>query len=75
MVEQGQTTGSRQKMVFSGISRANRLTRLISVPTAQIVPGGRLANGFDDYFGRAVEVAGAHHVQRAFGMHDHLTPG
>ena len=35
IVEQGQTTGSRQNTVLSGFSCARRLTRLISVPTAQ----------------------------------------
>ena len=40
MVEQGQTTESRQKTVLSGFSCAMRLTRLISVPTAHVVPLG-----------------------------------
>src|SRR5262245_29471979 len=40
IVEQGQITGSRQKIVLSGCSLARRETRLISVPTAQTDPGG-----------------------------------
>ncbi len=39
MVEQGQTTGSRQKIVRSGRSSASRFTRLISVPIASTSPG------------------------------------
>ena len=33
-------TGSRQKTCLSGSSASRRLTRLISVPTAQVVPAG-----------------------------------
>ena len=40
MVEQGQITGSRQKTCLSGFSFARRDTRLISVPTAQLLPAG-----------------------------------
>ena len=46
MVLQGQTTGSRQKTVLSGFSCARRLTRLISVPTAQTLPGAPSAMAF-----------------------------
>ena len=40
IVAHGQTTGSRQKTVLSGFSRASRETRLISVPTANFEPAG-----------------------------------
>ena len=40
MVEQGQTTGSRQKTTLSGFCLARRFTRLISVPTAHLLPEG-----------------------------------
>src|SRR3712207_7872762 len=40
IVEQGQITGSRQNTRLSGSSASSRLTRLISVPTAQVVPAG-----------------------------------
>ena len=56
IVEQGQTTGSRQKIVLSGCSFASRFTRLISVPTAQIVPAGDSRDHLDDELGRAVHV-------------------
>ena len=40
IVLQGQTTGSRQKIVLSGFWSWSRFTRLISVPTAQTDPAG-----------------------------------
>src|SRR5487761_2153068 len=40
IVEQGQTIGSRQKIVLSGCSRASRFTRLTSVPMAHTAPAG-----------------------------------
>src|SRR5579875_851667 len=40
IVEQGQTTGSRQKISCSGWAFASRCTRLISVPTAHLLPAG-----------------------------------
>src|SRR3990172_2986584 len=43
MVEQGQTTGSRQNTSLSGFSLARRLTRLISVATAHCEPVGAAA--------------------------------
>ena len=43
MVEQGQTTESRQKMVCSGCWLARRWTRLISVPMAKTEPAGAAA--------------------------------
>src|SRR3989304_2530537 len=41
MVEQGQTTGSRQKTSLSGFSRARRGTRLISGEKGNLEAGGR----------------------------------
>ena len=40
IVEHGQTTGSRQKIVCCGYSAARRCTRLISVPMAKVEPAG-----------------------------------
>src|SRR5438552_12635512 len=40
MVEHGQITGSKQKIVLFGFSFWSRLTRLISVPTAHFDPDG-----------------------------------
>src|SRR5699024_1833353 len=39
MVEHGQMTGSRQKIVMSGCWACKRFTRLISVPMANTSPG------------------------------------
>src|SRR5207237_7746118 len=41
--EEGQTTGARQKTGLFGFSFARRLTRLISVPTANFAPAGAAA--------------------------------
>ena len=46
MVEQGQITGSRQKMVCCGYSAASRLTMLISVPIANVVGSVAAAMAF-----------------------------
>ena len=40
IVEHGQITGSRQKIVCSGCWAARRCTRLISVPIAKVEPAG-----------------------------------
>ena len=54
IVEQGQTTGSRQKIVLSGCSLRQALDQVDLVPTAQIVPAGDSSIGLDDELGRAV---------------------
>ncbi len=43
MVEHGQTRGSRETTVLSGVSSSSRLTRWISVPTPITEPGGASA--------------------------------
>ena len=46
IVEHGQTTGSRQKIVCCGYSAARRCTRLISVPMAKVEPAGAASMAF-----------------------------
>ena len=72
MVEQGQITGSRQKIVLSGISFCRRRTRLISVPTAQVDPGCSSPNHINNVLGRPIHVRGLDHWQRTFRMDDDL---
>ena len=43
IVEQGQITGSRQKMVCCGYSAASLCTRFTSVPIAKVLPAGAAA--------------------------------
>ena len=43
MVEHGQTSGSRETTVLSGVSSSSRLTRWISVPTPMTEPAGASA--------------------------------
>ena len=40
MVEQGQVTGSREKIVLSWLLMASQLARLTSVPIPHLLPGG-----------------------------------
>ena len=70
MVEQGQTSGSRQTTVLSGDSSSRRLTRWISVATPMTDAGGRGVDGADDGVGRADEVAELDHLVGALGV-DH----
>ena len=67
IVAHGQTTGSRQKIVLSGFSRARRETRLISVPTAQAVRRG--PSVIVRVIGRAVHVGGGG-LHGALGVDD-----
>ena len=65
MVEQGQLTGSRQKIVLSGLLIASRFTKLISVPTAHFVPDGAslmvfLINSVDPLMSAASTVSLGH---------------
>ena len=41
IVEQGQTSGSRERIVLSGVSSSSRFTKWISVPTPMTEPEGR----------------------------------
>ena len=75
IVEQGQTTESRQKMVLSGFSAASRLTMLISVPMAMTLPGGGFVNEFLDVFGGSVGVGGLDDFHSAFGVDDDVDVG
>ena len=72
MVEQGQTTESRQKTVLSGFSFARRLTRLISVPTAQTVPGSALVTVLMMNSVEPFESAASHRLHEAFGVDDYV---
>ena len=65
IVQQGQLTGSKQKMVLSGLLMASRLTKLISVPTAHLEPGGAslivfLINSVDPFMSAASTVSFGH---------------
>ena len=70
MVEQGQTSGSRETTVLSGVSSSSRLTRWISVPTPITDPGGRLGHRPDDEVGRTDLVGHLDHLVGALGMDD-----
>ena len=54
---------------------ASRLTRWISVPTAQIDPAGLSLHRLDDVFGRAGVVGRLHDVPRHFRMDDDADAG
>ena len=72
IVEHRQPNGSSVTTVRSGAtSWASRLTRWISVATAQTMPTG-LAHDVDDAFGRAALVGRLDDLERALGMRDHL---
>ena len=53
IVEHGQTSGSSDTIVLSGVSASSRFTRWISVPTPMTAPGGRGLDRADDEVGRA----------------------
>jgi hypothetical protein len=73
MVEQGQTSGSRQTTVLSGDSSSSRLTKWISVATPMTEPARCRRHAADQGVGRAGEIGHLHHVVGALGM-DHDDP-
>ena len=76
IVEHRQPSVSSVTTVRAGAtSRASRLTRWISVPTAQTDPSGLFLTVADDVLGRAALVGRLHDVERALGMDDDLAAG
>ena len=70
IVEHGQTSGSSDTTVLSGVSASSRLTRWISVPTAIVEPAGRRVDGLDDVVGGADLVGELAHLVAALGVGD-----
>ncbi len=75
IVEQGQTTGSKQNTVLSGYCAARRFTRLISVPTAMADPAGALAISLTMYAVEPVPSAASTTCIEHSGCTITLTPG
>ncbi len=73
MVEHGQTSGSSETTVLSGVSSSSRFTRWISVPTPMTEPLGASATARMMKSVEPTWSAASHHVVGALGV-DHHDP-